>query len=64
MVRIAALALEFGFIVGAFLIVGIKLGTWLDGQLAARPLFLAVGVLMGLTASFSVFYRIYRWHEG
>ena len=64
MVRIAALALEFGFIVGAFLIVGIKLGTWLDGQLAARPLFLAVGVLMGLAASFSVFYRIYRWHEG
>ena len=60
-VKVAALALEFGFIVGAFLIAGIQFGGWLDDQLSSRPIFLTAGVLLGLAASFSVFWRIYRW---
>ncbi len=60
-VKVAALALEFGFIVGAFLIAGIQIGGWLDVQLSTRPIFLTAGVLLGLAASFSVFWRIFRW---
>ncbi|MDE2862128.1 MAG: AtpZ/AtpI family protein [Chloroflexota bacterium] len=49
--------------VGAFLIAGIQIGGWLDDQLSSRPIFLTAGVLLGLLASFSVFWRIYRWQS-
>ncbi len=58
LVRAAALALQFGSLVGAMFIVGILGGRWLDERLDLSPLFLLVGLMLGLLGSGYVFYRI------
>ena len=58
LLRAAALALQFGSLVGAMFIVGILGGRWLDERLALSPLFLLVGLMLGLVGSAYVFYRI------
>ncbi len=58
LVRAAALALQFGSLVGAMFIVGILGGRWLDERLDLSPLFLLVGLMLGLVGSAYVFYRI------
>ena len=64
MVRAAALALEFGFIVGGFVVVGLLGGRWLDEQLQTEPLFVLLGLLLALGSSFYVFYLIVRFLHG
>ncbi len=54
----AALALQFGSIVGIMFVVGILGGRWLDEQMDASPLFLLLGLILGLVGSAYVFYRI------
>ena len=63
-VRAAALALEFGFIVGGFVVVGLMGGRWLDERLQTEPLFLLLGLLLALGSSFYVFYLIVRLLHG
>ncbi|MDE2990682.1 MAG: AtpZ/AtpI family protein [Chloroflexota bacterium] len=58
LLRAAALALQFGSLVGAMFIVGILGGRWLDERLDLSPLFLLVGLMLGLVGSAYVFYRI------
>jgi F0F1-type ATP synthase assembly protein I len=58
LLRAAALALQFGSLVGAMFIVGILGGRWLDERLDLSPLFLLVGLMLGLLGSGYAFYRI------
>ena len=58
LLRAAALALQFGSMVGAMFVVGILGGQWLDEQFDLSPLFLLVGLMLGLVGSAYVFYRI------
>lgn len=61
--RSAALALEFGFIVGAFMVAGILGGRWIDDQLGTAPLLLLGGMLLGLVSSGYVMYLIFSWQR-
>ncbi|MDE2918944.1 MAG: AtpZ/AtpI family protein, partial [Chloroflexota bacterium] len=46
--RSAALALEFGFIVGTFMVAGILGGRWIDDRLGTAPFVLLGGILLAL----------------
>ncbi len=58
LLRAAALALQFGSIVGAMFVLGILGGRWLDERFGISPLFLLIGLMLGLLGSAYVFYRI------
>ena len=58
--RAAALALEFGFLVGGFIVLGLFGGRWLDARLDSAPAFLLAGLLLGMVGSVYVFYVIMR----
>ncbi len=62
--RSAALALEFGFIVGAFMVAGILGGRWIDDRLGTAPFILLGGILLALASSVYVMYLIYSWQRG
>lgn len=62
--RSAALALEFGFVVGVFTIIGVFGGNWLDENFGAAPLFLLGGILLGLAGSGYVMYLIFKLQQG
>ncbi len=61
--RSAALALEFGFVVGACMVVGILGGRWIDAQFGTQPIMLLLGVLLGLAASAYLMYLIFSWQR-
>ncbi len=61
--RSAALALEFGFIVGAFMVAGILGGRWIDDQLGTAPILLLGGILLALASSVYVMYLIFSWQR-
>ena len=56
--RAAALALQFGFVVGGLISAGLFGGRWLDQRLETEPLFVLAGLLLGLASSAYVFYMI------
>lgn len=58
--RAAALALEFGFVVGSFITTGVLLGRYLDDLWGTTPWVFMAGVLLGLGLSFYVMYLIYK----
>ncbi len=62
-VKAAALALEFGFIVGGAVTIGVLLGRYLDGMFGTEPFILLGGLLGGLGLSFYVMYLIYQWQK-
>ncbi|MDE2902321.1 MAG: AtpZ/AtpI family protein [Chloroflexota bacterium] len=62
--RSAALALEFGFIVGAFMVAGILGGRWIDDRLGTAPFVLLGGILLALASSVYVMYLIFSWQRG
>ena len=62
-VRAAALALEFGFIVGSFIVVGVLLGRYLDRLWDTGPWMFITGVLIGMGLSFYVMVLIIRWQR-
>ncbi len=62
-IRAAALALEFGFIVGAFIGTGSLLGSHLDSVLGSSPWLLVLGILLGLGCSAYSMYLIYKWQK-
>lgn len=59
-VRAAAVALEFGFLVGGFIVLGLFGGRWLDARFDSAPVFLLSGLLLGMFGSVYVFYVIMR----
>lgn len=61
--RAAALALEFGFVVGSFITTGVLLGRYLDDRWGSTPWMFLTGVLLGLGLSFYVMYLIYKWQS-
>ena len=58
--RAAALALEFGFVVGTFIVGGVLLGRFLDGLWGTAPWMFMSGVLLGLGLSFYVMVLIFK----
>ena len=61
--RAAALALEFGFVIGAFVITGVLAGRFLDDALNTKPWFFLVGVLLALGSSFYTMYLMFKWQK-
>ena len=61
--RAAALALEFGFVVGSFIVTGVLLGRFLDGLWGTAPWMFMTGVLLGLGLSFYVMVLIFNWQR-
>ena len=61
--RAAALALEFGFVVGSFIVVGVLLGRFLDELWGSAPWMFMTGVLLGLGFSFYVMVLIFNWQR-
>lgn len=62
-IRAAALALEFGFVVGSFIVTGVLLGRYLDGLWGTAPWIFMTGVLLGLGLSFYVMVLIFNWQR-
>lgn len=62
--RSAALAIEFGFVVGVLTIAGVFGGNWFDEILGTAPVFLLGGILLGLAGSGYVMYLIFEWQRG
>ena len=62
-IRAAALAVQFGFVVGGMVASGVLLGRYLDDAFGTNPLMLLVGLLLGLGLSFYVMYLIYQWQK-
>jgi ATP synthase protein I len=59
--RLAALGmLGVGFFVAASIILGVVGGNWLDGRLNSAPLFLIIGLVMGVVVAFYGVYAMLR----
>ncbi len=59
--RLAALALVgVGFFVAGSIILGVVGGRWLDGRLNSEPLFLIIGLLLGIVVAFYGVYTMLR----
>ena len=61
--RASALALEFGFLIGAFVTTGVLAGRFLDDALNTKPWLFLVGVLLALGSSFYTMYLLYKWQK-
>ena len=58
---VAALRLTgVGFFIGACILLGTFAGLWLDGRLNTRPLFMIVGLVVGLVVAFYGVYQMVR----
>jgi ATP synthase protein I len=59
--RLVALGtLGVGFFVSASIILGVVGGRWLDGRLNSEPLFLIIGLLLGIVVAFYGVYTMLR----
>ena len=59
--RLAALGmLGVGFFVAASIILGVVGGNWLDGKLDSAPLFLIIGLVLGIVVAFYGVYAMLR----
>ena len=59
--RLAALQLlGVGFFVAGSIILGVVGGRWLDGKLNSEPVFLIVGLLLGIVVAFYGVYIMLR----
>jgi ATP synthase protein I len=47
-----------GWFVGLSIISGVLGGLWLDGKLNTRPLFVIIGLLLGILVAFYGFYKM------
>jgi F0F1-type ATP synthase assembly protein I len=57
----AALRLTgIGFFVAACILGGILVGLWIDNKLDTRPLFILLGLAVGLAVAFAGVYRMIR----
>lgn len=62
--RALGLAAEIGFAIAVPIVAGSYLGSWADRQLGTEPLFLLVGVLLGMFAGFYTIYQLMRFRRG
>jgi ATP synthase protein I len=59
--RLAALGLlGVGFFVAISIILGVVGGRWLDGKLNSEPVFLIIGLLLGIVVAFYGIYIMLR----
>ena len=59
--RVAALRLTgVGFFIGACIVLGVIAGIWLDGKLNTGPVFVMVGLVLGIIAAFYGVYQMIR----
>ena len=59
--RLAALGMVgVGFFVAGSIILGVLGGRWLDGRLNSEPLFLIIGLLLGIVVAFYGVYTMLR----
>lgn len=59
--RLAALGMVgVGFFVAGSIILGVVGGRWLDGRLNSEPLFLIIGLLLGIVVAFYGVYTMLR----
>ena len=58
--RAGMFALQFGFVVGSFVLGGIWAGNYLDERFGTSPLLVILGMLAGLLFSFGTLYQLYR----
>jgi len=59
--RLAAVGLVgVGFYVAGSIVLGVAGGRWLDVRLHTEPLFLVIGLLLGLAVAFFGVYRMLR----
>ena len=58
--RAGMYALQFGFVVGGFMLGGIWAGNYLDERLGTSPLLVIVGMLVGLLFSAGTLYQLFR----
>jgi ATP synthase protein I len=58
-----ALAMELGFSVAIPLVVLAYLGSWADNQFGTKPLFLILGVLVGVFSGFYNIFRLLNYHR-
>lgn len=47
-----------GWFIGISILLGILGGSWLDGKLGTKPLFLILGVVLGVIVAFYGLYRM------
>lgn len=52
--------LGVGFFVAGSIILGVVGGHWLDGRLNSEPLFLIIGILLGIVVAFYGVYAMLR----
>lgn len=58
---VAALRLiGVGFYIGGCILLGIIGGLWLDNRLSARPIFMIVGLIVGILLAFYGVYQMLR----
>ncbi|MCL5957930.1 MAG: AtpZ/AtpI family protein [Chloroflexi bacterium] len=62
--RALALASQIGCSIAIPLILFIAGGIWLDALLGVQPLFLVVGILVGLTSGFLAIYELLTFERG
>ena len=53
-------AIQFGFVVGSFVLGGVWAGNYLDERFGTSPLLVILGMLAGLLFSFGTLYQLYR----
>lgn len=59
--RLAALGMVgVGFFIAGSIILGVVGGRWLDGRLNSAPLFLIIGLLLGIVVAFYGVYTMLR----
>ena len=63
LLRSAALAAEFGFVVGACVVIGITGGRWVDELFGTAPFALLTGILLSLAGSVYVMYLLFAWQH-
>ena len=63
LLRSAALAAEFGFVVGTFVVIGVVGGRWVDEIFGTAPLALLAGILLSLAGSGFVMYCLFAWQQ-
>ncbi len=58
--RAGLFALQFGFVVGAFVLGGVWAGAYLDERFGTGPALVIVGMFVGLLCSAGTLYRLFR----
>jgi ATP synthase protein I len=53
-----AYAMSLGFTIVGCILVGVIIGYYLDSYLQTKPIFMIIGILLGVVSSFLVLYRM------